>query len=143
VLGPAATPIFTIGTLAATFLAVACSARQSPPHDEARVVAVHREGESTFVSISEGDMVEPVNTRCLSYCERLASCWYALPGADVRVREDDVRTRCKEERQDCRIPTTDELCCTQITDCGDFARCQSESRDLAMDCTRMSRLSRD
>lgn len=118
-------------------MALGCSAhpRAAGP-DDVRTVTTQRTGDSTFVSITQGP-IEKENSICASYCERLASCWDAVLNADVMLRKADVVMNCKKEQHDCRTPTTDALCCGEITACSDFVQCQAESREVAVECSEV------
>jgi hypothetical protein len=118
-------------------LFVGCSGSGSPAASprQSRTTTITRSGEDTIVSIDETEK-EPVNPVCTSYCDRVAACWYARGGADLMMTKEEIVSRCQREQADCRTPTTDMLCCSQIADCYDFNRCLVGARDVVMACER-------
>jgi hypothetical protein len=112
---------------------VGVSSETQPPS----TVRVSRSGDETFVSVEEAQ-AEPVNPVCLAYCDRLADCWHARPNnTELMMSRDEVLKRCKGEQAACHTPTTDMLCCSDVSDCYDFNRCVDESRDKVMSCERV------
>jgi hypothetical protein len=74
------------------------------------------------------------NLVCAEFCSRLASCWYAEPGADQTLTRESVLTECRREESNCRAPTRDTHCCGWLSNCKDFVACQANSRGVASDC---------
>ena len=137
-LGSSARPVLLDGRTAPFFafllaLAVAACGGPPPPSGPSRTVTTRRSGDTTEVSITEGDESKE-NPQCTAYCERVAACWYARPGVDPTLGHDAVLSRCRAEHEGCKTPTTDTLCCAAFTDCQDFVRCEGQTHDLVRQC---------
>jgi hypothetical protein len=127
----------SLAVVALLLAGAGCSSNQgAQPAPQSGSVQVTRSGEETFVSVEEA-AAEPLNPVCVAYCDRLASCWHARPNNnELMMTRDEILKRCNAEQAACHTPTTDMLCCSEITDCYDFNRCIAQSRDHVMSCER-------
>jgi hypothetical protein len=117
-------------------IVVGCSSGSSrPPRGPSSTTSITRSGDDTTVTIDDTEP-EAVNPVCTRYCDRMAACWYARGGADLMLTKEQIVGRCSKEQAECRTPTTDMLCCSNVADCYDFNRCVSQSRDTVMACER-------
>jgi hypothetical protein len=74
------------------------------------------------------------NLVCTEFCDRLATCWYAKPGADPALSKNDVVRLCLGEENNCERPQNDRHCCGWLVDCHDFNTCVEKSRNVPSDC---------
>lgn len=121
--------------------ACACGGSTPPPEraaNEPRSMTVQNDGETTLVTITDDPPPGP-NATCAAYCDRLAACWAAMPGADPMVDEETAKSRCLAEHDACRTGTTEPMCCAELTDCGEFSRCQARGKDVIVVCERKER----
>jgi hypothetical protein len=123
--------------LLSVFAAVGCSGgSQKRSSTTPSTTTVHQSGDDTVVTIEDSNQ-EPVNPVCAAYCGRIAACWDSRPNnPDLMLTKDEIVGRCKKEQAECRTPTTDMLCCSEVKDCYDFNRCLSSARDVVMACER-------
>jgi len=120
--------------LVAVSILVACgSSSVRGESTDPRTITTQRAGGNTYVVIDDEPRA-PENRICVDYCERVVSCWYALPNANATATAAEARSSCRKEQSDCRTPSTDTLCCSRFEDCQDFARCQAESRGVEGQC---------
>ena len=110
-----------------------CASSPPPPDSPNSNVTVVHNGDTTVVSV-EDHTLEPENAACKAYCQRLSTCWYAVPNADPMLSQKDVYAKCWGEQQQCRTSTTELFCCGSAAACGDFVKCQTTARDVVTDC---------
>jgi hypothetical protein len=91
-------------------------------------------GGATDVNVSRDPSMGP-NALCVRYCQRVAQCASSLPHSDPMLGPKDVEQRCRADQNDCKKPTTEAHCCERVTECGDFAHCFEQSRDVPSDCS--------
>jgi hypothetical protein len=106
-------------------------------NEPSRTVTVHNVGEETYVSIDEAP-TEPVNARCIAYCNELGTCWHAVASGDPTMQPKDVTERCLAEQNGCRTNLTDLFCCAGKDGCFEFSQCQAKGRDIATSTCRAS-----
>jgi hypothetical protein len=124
---------FSFLPCAALGVLVACGGNKVGPETPSTDVSVVRSGETTVVSIQDHD-TEPENPSCKAYCDRLTSCWYAMPNVDPMLTSKDVFAKCWSEQHKCKTPTTQVHCCGSLSVCGDFVKCENTARDVVTDC---------
>lgn len=64
---------------------------------------------------------------CIDFCNRQKSCFQQ--GFDQKPGEtaESVFAECKKAHKDCEVDKAEgEICCAELTSCGDFAQCRRD-----------------
>lgn len=64
---------------------------------------------------------------CIDFCNREKSCWEQFGDKKEGETADAVFAACKKSHHDCDVDKAEgELCCAELTSCGDFAQCRRD-----------------